>query len=192
MQIPLQITYRNMDQSDAVETKVKERAKKLERFAEHITSCRVTIEAPHKHQRKGKTYAVKIDITLPGDEIVATRHPDQHKAHEDIYVAVRDSFDAARRQLEDYVRRRRHKMKAHVIEPHGVIMQVFPHADYGVIHTPDGREIYFHRNSVLNTNFDKLEVGDTVHFNEEMGEKGPQASSVHLKSKHRANEMKES
>ncbi|MDJ0957951.1 MAG: HPF/RaiA family ribosome-associated protein [Arenicellales bacterium] len=184
MQIPLQITYRNMQQSDAIDAKVKDKAKKLERFAEHITSCRVTIEAPHKHQRKGKTYAVKVDITLPGDEIVATRHPDQHKAHQDIYVAVRDAFDASRRQLEDYVRRRRHKVKTHTVEPQGVVTQVFPNADYGVIKTLDEREIYFHRNSVVNARFDKLEVGDSVSFNEEMGEKGPQASSVHLKSKH--------
>ena len=188
MQIPLQITYRNMEQSDAVEAKIRERAKKLERFAEQIISCRVTVEAPHKHRRKGKTYAVKVDITLPGDELVVTRHPDQHKAHEDIYVAVRDAFDASRRQLEDYVRRRRHKVKTHAVEPQGVVTQVFPHADYGVIQTPDEREIYFHRNSVINANFDQLEVGDNVSFNEEMGEKGPQASSVHLKSKHHSHE----
>lgn len=188
MQIPLQITYRNMEQSNAIDAKVREKAKKLERFAEHITSCRVTIEAPHKHHRKGKTYAVKVDITLPGDEIVATRHPDEHKAHEDIYVAVRDAFDASRRQLEDYVRRRRHKVKTHEVEPEGVVIQVFPHADYGIIRTTEEREIYFHRNSVVNANFDKLEVGDSVYFNEEMGEKGPQASSVHLKTRRRANE----
>lgn len=186
MQIPLQITYRNVDQSDAIEARIREKAKKLERFAEHITSCRVTVEAPHKHHHKGKTYAVKIDVTLPGEEIVASRHPDQHQAHEDIYVAIRDAFHAVRRQLEDYVRRSRNKVKTHVVQPYGLIRQLFPNADYGVIETPEGREIYFHRNSVLNADFDKLEIGDRVHFNEEMGEKGPQASAVHIEGKQQA------
>ena len=52
--------------------------------------------------------------------------------------------------------------------------------DFGRILTPDGREIYFHRNSLLNGNFDKLEVGDEVRFSEEMGDQGPHASTVHL------------
>ena len=110
MQIPLQITFRDMEPSEAVEINVREKAQKLERFAEHITSCRVTIEAPHKHHHKGQLYAINIDITLPGEEIVANRNPDKNHAHEDIYVAIRDAFKAAQRQLEDYVRIRRGKV----------------------------------------------------------------------------------
>lgn len=186
MQIPLQITYRNFEQSDAVEANIREKVDKLERFAEHITSCRVIVEAPHKHHHKGNIYVVKIDMTLPGEEIVASRHPDQHHAHEDVYVAIRDAFDAVRRQLEDYVRRRRSKVKTHEIEPHGLIKQLFPQEDYGLIETSDNREVYFHRNSVINADFDKLEAGISVHFTEEMGEKGPQASTVHVEGKHHA------
>jgi ribosomal subunit interface protein len=184
MQIPLQITFRNMEHSDFIESKIREKAAKLEKFAEHITSCRVIIEAPHQHHNKGNLFGVKIDITLPGKEIIADRHPDQHHAHEDAYVAIRDAFDAARRQLEDYVRRRRGDVKYHESEPHGRITQLFPSEDYGLIQTADGREIYFHRNSVLNADFDKLEEGAQVHFSEEMGEKGPQASTVHVEGKH--------
>ncbi|MDR4499341.1 MAG: HPF/RaiA family ribosome-associated protein [Candidatus Scalindua sp.] len=180
MQLPLQITFRGMEPSDAVEANVREKAEKLERFAEHITSCRVIVEAPHKHQQKGLLYSVKVDITLPGKEIVATRHPDEHHAHEDIYVAIRDAFNAAGRQLEDYVRRRRAEVKTHELPPYGIITKLYPYEDYGIIETPDGSEIYFHRNSVLNADFDKLENGARVHFTEEMGEKGPQASSVHV------------
>ena len=77
MQIPLQITFRDMEPSDAVEAKLREKADNLERFAEHITSCRVIVEAPHKHHHKGNIYGVKIDITLPGDEIIVNRHPEQ-------------------------------------------------------------------------------------------------------------------
>ena len=184
MQIPLQITYRDMDPSDAVTANIHEKARKIEQFAENITSCRVTIEAPHKHHNKGRLFAVKIDITLPGDEIVVSRHPDKHHAHEDIYVAIRDAFNAARRQLEDYVRRRRGKVKYHEAPPHGLIKALFPYEDYGLIETLDGREIYFHRNSVVGADFDRLETGASVHFVETMGDKGPQASTVHIEGKH--------
>ncbi|MFO7602799.1 MAG: HPF/RaiA family ribosome-associated protein [Gammaproteobacteria bacterium] len=184
MQIPLQITFRHMETSEALEARIREKARSLERFADHIMSCRVTVEAPHQHQQQGNLFSIKIDITLPGGEIVAARHSDKHHAHEDPYVALRDAFNAARRQLEDYLRKRRGKVKTHAQPPHGRVKQLFPFNDYGVIETADGREIYFHRNSVIETEFDKLEEGSLVHFNEEMGDDGPQASSVHVEGKH--------
>ena len=113
MQIPLQINFRHMEHSDALETKIREKAQKLEQFAEHIMSCRVTVDLEHKHHHQGNLFGVKIDITLPETEIIADRHPDKHHAHEDVYVALRDAFDAARRQLEDYVRKQRGKIKTH-------------------------------------------------------------------------------
>ena len=99
-------------------------------------------------------------------------------------MAIRDAFNAARRLLEDYVRIRRNKVKVHEAEPHGRITQLFPQQDYGIIETPGGREIYFHRNSILNANFDKLEEGSSVGFSEEMGDNGPQESTVHIEGKH--------
>lgn len=184
MQLPLQITWRNLEASEAVESVIQEKAQKLERFAEHITSCRVTIEAPHKHHHQGNIYHVKIDITSPGTEILASKYSDKHHAHEDVYVAIRDAFDAARRQLEDYVRKRRGKTKTHESMPHGKVIRLVPEEDYGIIVSSDKREIYFHRNSVFDADFEKLEVGTSVHFIEENGEKGPQASTVHVEGKH--------
>lgn len=184
MQIPLQITFRHMERSDALEAKIREKAQKLEQFAEHIMSCRVTIDLEHRHHHQGKLYGVKIKITLPTTEIIADRHPDKHHAHEDVYVALRDAFDASRRQLEDYVRKQRGKVKEHEAIPHGKIKELFSSADYGWIEASDGREIYFHRNSVIGEDFDNLATGDKVHFSEEMGEEGPQASTVHLEGKH--------
>ena len=113
MQIPLQITFRHMETSEALEAKIREKVSSLERFADHITGCRVTVEAPHQHHHKGQLFNVKVDITLPGTEIVADRHPDKHHAHEDVYVALRDAFKATRRQLEDYVRKQRGDVKTH-------------------------------------------------------------------------------
>ena len=184
MQIPLQITFRHMEHSDALDAKIREKVQKLEQFAKHIMSCRVTVDLEHKHHQQGKLYGVKIDITLPETVIIADRHPDKHHAHEDVYVALRDAFDASRRQLEDYVRKQRGKVKEHKIMPHGRIKELFPSTDYGWIETSDGREIYFHRNSVIDEDFDNLAAGDKVHFNEEMGEEGPQASTVHVEGKH--------
>lgn len=183
MKIPLQITFRHMEHSDALDAKIREKAQKLEQFSEHIMSCRVTIDLEHRHHHQGKLYSVKIDITMPGKEFIADRHPDKHHAHEDVYVALRDAFDASRRQLEDYVRIQRGKVKEHEAIPHGKIKELFPSSDYGWIETPDGREVYFHRNSIIDEDFDNLATGDKVHFSEEMGEEGPQASTVHLEGK---------
>lgn len=108
MQIPMQITIRDMEHSEALETHIREKAKKLDEFFNHIMSCRVVVEMPHKHHHQGKQYNVRIDIGVPGNEIVVNR---DHS--EDVYVALRDAFDAAKRQLEDYARKVRGDVKTH-------------------------------------------------------------------------------
>jgi ribosomal subunit interface protein len=185
MQLPLQITFRGMDPSDAVEANVREHAEKLDRFHDRIMSCRVMVEARHQHHQKGNLYHVRVDLTVPGGEVVVSREPHQHKSHEDVYVAIRDAFDAARRQLEDYTRQRRGDVKSHETPAHGRVIELVPAEDYGKIETVEGREVYFHRNSVVEEGgFEKLAVGSEVRFVEEMGERGPQASTVHLVGKH--------
>lgn len=113
MQLPLQITFRNIPPSEAVEKKIREKAQKLQRITDNIVACRVTVEAPHKHHYKGSTYQVHIDLTIPGNEIVVSRDPGLNHAHENVYVAVRDAFNAVQRQLEEYVRQRQGKVKNH-------------------------------------------------------------------------------
>lgn len=108
MQIPLQITIRDVDHSEALETRIRDKMAKLEEFSKHIISCRVVVEVPHKHHHQGKQFNVRIDIGVPGSEIVVNR---DHA--EDVYVALRDTFDAAKRQLEDYARKIRGDIKAH-------------------------------------------------------------------------------
>jgi ribosomal subunit interface protein len=184
MQIPLQIQFQNLEPSAAVESKVRKHVERLERFFGKIASCRVTIEAPHKHHHQGNIYHVTVDIRALGEEIVANRSPGQHHAHEDVYVAMRDAFNAVRRQLQDKVDEKRGNVKSHDIPPHGRITEIFSPDDYGTITDSDGREIFFHRNSVVSANFDDLEIGSEVRFAEEAGDKGPQASSVRLVGKH--------
>lgn len=102
MQTPIQITVRDMPHSPALDEHIRTKAAKLEQYFSPITSCRVVTEAPHKHQHQGRQYVVRLDITVPGREIAVT-----HEHDEDVYVALRDAFEAARRQLEDYARIRR-------------------------------------------------------------------------------------
>jgi len=108
MQIPMQITIRDFENSEALETHIREKAKKLDEFFNHIMSCRVVVEMPHKHHHQGKQFNVRIDIGVPGNEIVVNRD-----YSEDVYIALRDAFDAAKRQLEDYVRKIRGHVKTH-------------------------------------------------------------------------------
>lgn len=182
MNLPLQIVFRNMGPSAPIEAKVRERAEQLDRYYEHIMSCRVVVELHHRHHHQGSLYHVRIDLKVPEGELVASREPGQHHAHEDVYVAIRDAFDSVRRQLEDYVRRRRGHVKLHELPPHGRIAELY--SDSGRIETPDGRLVYFHKNSLVDADFAKLDIGDEVRFVEETGELGPQASTVHVIGKH--------
>lgn len=108
MQIPLQITTRGIEHSDALDAHIRDRAKKLDEFFDHITSCRVLVEIPHKHHHQGNQFSLRIEIGVPGKEIVVNR---DHA--EDVYVAVRTAFDAAKRQVEDYARKVRGDVKTH-------------------------------------------------------------------------------
>jgi len=110
---PVEIVFQNFASSPAVEARIRERAEKLDRFYDQIMGCRVAVEASHRRHHKGNLYHVRIDLTVPGEELVVSRVPDDKQAHEDIYVAIRDAFDAMRRQLEDYARRRRGQVKRH-------------------------------------------------------------------------------
>jgi cold shock CspA family protein/ribosome-associated translation inhibitor RaiA len=173
-----------MEHSEAIESLVREKAAKLDTFADHIMGCRVVVEPAGKHHEHGNLYEVRIDLTVPGEEIVVTREPSQHTEHRDIHVALRDAFDTARRQLEDYVRRRRGFVKTLETAPHARVSKLFPDEGYGFLETPDDREIYFHRASVLHEGFDRLEIGTEVTFVEEEGKKGPQASTVKPVGRH--------
>jgi ribosomal subunit interface protein len=186
MQVPVQITFHNLETSPTVEAKVRERVEELGQFYRGIISCHVMIEAPSRRHREGRLYHIRVDLKVPGREIVVKRDPSEHHAHEDIYVAVRDCFDAVRRQLEDHARRQRGDVKVHELPGHGRIASLIAEEGYGFIDASDGTEVYFHRNAVRDEGFDKLAAGDEVRFamRPGEGEKGPQASVVVLIGKH--------
>ena len=109
----LEIRFHQMDPSPAVEARIREKAAELERFSDRITGCRVVVEKEHRHHHKGNLFRVRIEIDAPGKELAVTRTGPRDHAHEDVYVAIRDAFGAAARRLEDRVRERGGKVKAH-------------------------------------------------------------------------------
>lgn len=111
MVLPVEVRFRNMRSSEAIEAAVREHADKLDRFHPRITSCRVMVEALHRRHEKGVVFHVRVDVTVPGHELVAKSEPAPHHLHEDVFIAVRDAFDEIRRELQDEIRRRRGYVK---------------------------------------------------------------------------------
>jgi ribosomal subunit interface protein len=181
MPFPLHVAYEGgLESSPALQARVEREARKLERFSDRITACRVALIGRSGNRRRGDLFQVRIQIVTAGRaEVVADRNPGADHAHEDPYVAIRDAFNAVRRQLQDHARRFEGKVKHHETPPHGRVARIFPEEGYGFIETPDGREIYFHRNAVVNGDFQRLAAGSEVRFTESEGDEGAQASTVH-------------
>ena len=198
MKSELQVTFRDMKPSEEIEDWIRAEAAKLETLYSQLMGCRVAVELPHRHHRKGSPYHIRIDLTVPQGEIVVKREPSMGTRarqlgereirkqgevripHKDLRQAINDAFKAAGRRLQDYARRQRGDIKSHVLPPEGRVSKIFPREAYGFLTSDDGREIYFHKNSVLGRAFPRLTVGTTVRFIEEQGEKGPQASTVRI------------
>lgn len=169
-----QITVHNLDHiADMIRREVSEKMERLGTYYDQIMNCRVVVDAPHRHQHEGVLYEVHIEMRVPGAELIVKRQP-----NENLDIAIRDAFDTARRQLEDYARRHRGDVKHHEEALPGEITKLFPDQGFGFLTTADGLEIYFHEHSVINRDFKHLQLGTKVHFVEEEGEKGPQASTV--------------
>jgi cold shock CspA family protein/ribosome-associated translation inhibitor RaiA len=172
MELPLQITAQNLALDPADQQAIRNAAAKLDEFAPRILSCRVTVEA-EGIKRSGRRYRVHIKLEVPGEEIVV-----RHRSDETILVAVQKAFRAAGRRLQDHARRQRGDVKLPRRTPRGVVIRLFPGEGYGFLSSEDGHEVYFDRRSVLNDGFDRLKEGAEVRYVEELGERGPQASTV--------------
>jgi cold shock CspA family protein/ribosome-associated translation inhibitor RaiA len=184
MQVPLDISYEDLEGTPSLQARIEREASKLERLSDRITACHVALIGRSGRCRHGDLFQVRIRISSPGRaDVVVDRNPGADHAHEDPYVAIRDAFNAARRGLQDHERRFEGKVKFHEAQPHGRVARLFPEQGYGFIESADGQEIYFHRNALVDGNFDKLHEGAEVRFAEEEGEKGLQASTVHLVGK---------
>jgi cold shock CspA family protein/ribosome-associated translation inhibitor RaiA len=183
MQIPMQVEFQGMKPQEALRDSIGKHVAELEDRFGRVIGCRVVLKGPGERHRTGGLYEINIRLSLPdGKEINIGRTPHQDERHSDIDFALNDAFKRARRRLQDQARRLRGDTKVHEAGPTGIVTRI--EDGFGFLETADGREIYFHGNSVLDDEFPKMKIGTRVSFAEEAGDKGPQASTVKLLGKH--------
>ena len=175
MEIPINVTARRVELPPALEALIRRKAGKLERRFDRIIRCDVVVEGPGERHESGGPYDVRLDISVPGSELVVNQ-----RAAETLRGAIEAAFDAAERQVDEHSRKQRGEVKTAVHPPEGPVVGLFPAEGYGFIAADDGREIYFHKNAVLPPGFDEISVGSRVRFHEEQGHEGPQASTVEI------------
>ena len=185
MQIQAEIQFQGLTATPAIREAIERHVAELEQRWGRITACRVAVKAPSQHHHKGGLYEVHVRLALPdGREVNVERTPPADERHADPTFAIDDAIKHARRQLQDKVRRTQSHVKHREGPPIGTVARLDPSGEFGFIQTADGQEIYFHRNSVLDDGFTRLQVGSHVTYAEEAGDKGTQASTVRLVGKH--------
>lgn len=184
MEISPEIIFHDVDRSDWIEAYVAERLRHLERFGRGITRCRVTLTQEQSSQRTGNRYSVMVEVRVPPQHDLAVKKQKEIVDMPNQMAALINlAFGAIERQVKKTVALRRHDEKTHEGQPHGVVEKLFGEG-YGFIRTlGDDRQFYFHRNSVLHDDFERLSIGTEVRFTPELGHEGPQASSVQVVGK---------
>ena len=177
----IQVTFRDLPYSQSLEDSIQDHADKLSQHFERFLHCRVVLTISQNHKHQGKLYNVRINLAVPGKELVVTKQQD-----EDIHVAIRDAFNALGRQLDDYFRKRRGDVKKHEALLYGFVVRIFPGEGFGFIKGHDGNEYYFSATNVASKTFHHLAVGDTVQFMTEAGNEGLQAHRVTIEKHNHA------
>jgi cold shock CspA family protein len=185
MQKPLEITFRGVQRAEFVENLIREKVTKLEKACDHITSCRVAVEKPQHFQKTGNPFRVRIDIRVPRHhEILIKRQCTRSDMDDSLKKVLGSAFDSAFLAVQEISHRQHRQVKSHMSdETTAIVHRLLSDEGYGFLVTKTGREIYFHRNSLLRERFDQLHIGDIVRFTEELGREGPQAATVELLEK---------
>jgi cold shock CspA family protein len=180
MQTTPQIDFQGIEATNDRREKILRQIERLESFFGHATACRVVVKGPGAHHKTGGQYEINVHVALPDKrEVAAHRTPPQDERYQDFDFALNDAFSRARRELQDQVRRMRGETKRHEGGAEtGVVVRLMANDGYGFLEAVDGREIYFHRNSVQEGSFDDLKPGVHVNYVEEQGRNGPQASRL--------------
>ncbi len=185
MQTPVEVEFQEMVVSPAIQELIEDHVRKLEQRYGRITACRIVVKGPGLRHQTGGLYDINIRLVLPdGREVNIGRTPKADERHGELSFAINDAFKRARRRLQDNARRMEGMIKSHEGQAIGTVVRFDPAGNFGFLRSGDGQEIYFHRDSVLDGKFSKLAVGTRVMFVDEIGEKGPQASTVKLLGKH--------
>ena len=183
MQGTVEVTFKGIKKTPELEKLINQKIAKLEKVCSYMISCRVMVEKPQKYPDKGNAHRVRIDIKVPpAHELVAKQSASEGDMHDPLHTVITKTFRAAERQLKELIERQHGDVKTHPQQQvTGIVHKLFTNQGYGFIKTVDTQEdIYFHRNSVLHNDFNRLKVGTGVHFVARMGEKGLQASSVEI------------
>jgi cold shock CspA family protein/ribosome-associated translation inhibitor RaiA len=184
VQTPVEVEFRDMVVSPAFQELIEDHVRKLEQRYGRITACRIVVNGPGQRHQTGGQYDINIRLALPdGREVNIGRTPKADERHAELSFAVNDAFKRARRRLQDSARQMEGMIKSHEGHPIGTVVRLDPAGEFGFLRS-DGEEIYFHRNSVLGAKLSELEIGSRVVFSQEIGEKGPQATTVKLLGKH--------
>lgn len=180
MENPADITFVDIDHSDAIEAWIRERVARLERMAPEIIRCQVWVRAPHQRHRKGTEYVIDLNVQMPGRTLNIDRRPGDDHAHKDINVAIRDAFEAMERKLRKWKDLNKGRPETHENPLQGRVSVINEMKGFGQIATTDGRLVYFHRNSVADDGFGDLQEGDTVELSIDLkdADEGPHASFV--------------
>ena len=185
IQTPVELEFQDLAATPEIRKTIDAHVEQLEQRYGRITACKINIKGPGSRHQTGGLNHVSIRLALPdGREVNVGRTPKADERHADLAFAINDAFKRARRQLQDQARRLQAQVKAHAEQPTGTVVRIDPAGEFGFLKSGDGEEVYFHRNSVLDGGFAALSVGSRVSFCEEIGEKGPQASTVKLLGKH--------
>lgn len=171
MRVPAQITYRHVQQTPVISDFIQAQLEKLNLMSERITSCQIVLAYEAKQHETAQLFGVTINVSVPGKELIST-----HNHHEKIMAALGEAFEDMRRQLEDYVRIMQGRIKAHPPIIYGHVVRLFE--GYGFIESADGEEYYFNKDFLTHANFERLRVGEVVHFIEQPGDEGMQARRV--------------
>ncbi len=190
VQVPVEIAFHNIESIPWAEEEIRARVAKLEKIFERLVTCRVRVDQRANKSSRNIPPVVRIEIGIPGrKDLVVSHEPDylQHKFQSpDLHNAINEAFRIAEDRLSEYKRQLQERSKEpfHVIENQmlGQVADIDPSGDFGFILTSTGSMLYFHRNSVLSGDFDKLRRGTQVHYIEEMGDTGPTASKVRVKT----------
>lgn len=180
MQQPLQITFKDIDHSTAVEARIREKIAKLDTFYNHITACKVVVEQVQKHQHQGKLHNISIYMSLPGKELTVSHHP-----NENLYLAIQGAMDTIREQLDSYRQRLYGDTKNHGERLSGVIVRLMEDEGYGFIADQEKNEYYFNLTHLIDIKFYQLHVGDNIRFLPAVGNEGLQARRISVPKKHK-------
>ncbi len=180
MQQPLQITFRDIDHSEAVESRIREKIAKLDQVYNHIISCKVVVELVQKHQHQGKLNKVSIYANVPGKELMVSNHP-----NENLYLAIQGSIDSMREQLDEHRRRQYGDTKDHGERLNGEIVRLMEEDSYGFIVDEQENEYYFNLTHLVDIKFHQLHIGDKIRFLPAVGNEGLQARRISMPKRFR-------